>query len=113
MLQQWAEGKLFQQFSLLIPISLSNADPTVLNATCLADVIPHESKDLREKVAKAIAEKSGKGVCFLVDAWDEAPPTFFQQSSYLHQFLMGGVGKKNLPVVLLLLSSCYQLHSYH
>ena len=76
-LQEWAEGKLFQQFSLLIPISLSNADPTVLNATCLADIIPHESKDMRENVAKAIAERSGKGVCFFIDSWDEAPMSFF------------------------------------
>ena len=105
MLQQWAEGKLFQQFSLLIPIALSHADPTVLNATCLADVLPHESEDLRKKVAKAIAEKSGKGICFLVDAWDEASPTFFQQSYYLHQFLMGGVGKKNLPCCSIIVAS--------
>ena len=97
LLQQWAEGKLFQQFSLLIPISLSDADPTVLNATCLADVIPHGNEDMREKVAKAIAEKSGKGVCFLVDAWDEAPSAFSQQSSYLHQLLLGDVGKKHFP----------------
>ena len=105
MLQQWAEGKLFQQFSLLIPISLSHADPTVLVATCLADVIPHESEDIRKKVVKRIAEKSGKGVCFLVDAWDEAPPAFFQQSPYLYQFLMGGVGKKNLPCCSIIVAS--------
>ena len=104
-LQQWAEGKQFQEFSLLIPISLSNADSTVLNATCLADIIPHESEDLCEKVAKAIAEESGKGVCFLVDAWDEAPPAFFQQSSYLRQFLKGGVGKKNLPCCSIIVAS--------
>ena len=29
--QKWAEGKLFQQFSLLFPISLANADPSLLN----------------------------------------------------------------------------------
>ena len=96
-LQEWAEGKLFQQFSLLIPISLSNADPTVLDASCLADIIPHESKDMRENVAKIIAEKSGKGVCFFIDSWDEAPMSFFQQRSYLHHLIMGGTGKKSLP----------------
>ena len=95
-LQEWAEGKLFQQFSLLIPISLSNADPTVLNAMCLADIIPHEIKDMRENVAKAIAERNGKGVCFFIDSWDEAPMSF-QQNSYLYRLIMGGVGKKNLP----------------
>ena len=96
-LQEWAEGKLFQQFSLLIPISLSNADPTVLNATCLADIIPHESKDMRENVAKVIAERSGKGVCVFIDSWDEAPMSFFQQRSYLYHLIMGGTGKKSLP----------------
>ena len=96
-LQEWAEGKLFQQFSLLIHISLSNADPAVLDATCLADIIPHESKDMRENVAKAIAEKSGKGVCFFIDSWDEAPMSFFQQRSYLHRLIMGRSGKKSLP----------------
>ena len=50
----WAEGKLFQQFSLLIPISLANADPLLLNASCLTDIDPHESKEKHENVAKAI-----------------------------------------------------------
>ena len=96
MLQQWAEGKLFQQFSLLIHISLSDADLAVLNATCLADVIPHGDKDMREKVAIAIAERSGKGVCFLVDAWDEAPPAF-SRKNYFHRLLLGDVGKEHFP----------------
>ena len=96
-LQEWAEGKLFQQFSLFIPVSLSNADPTVLGAKCLADIIPHESKDMCKNIAKAIAERSGKGVCFFIDSWDEAPISFFQQHSYLHHLIMGGAGKKSLP----------------
>ena len=82
-LQEWAEGK-------------SNADPTVLGTKCLADIIPHESKDMHKNVAKAIAEKSGKGVCFFIDSWDEAPIYFFQQHSYLH-LIMGGAWKKSLP----------------
>ena len=97
--QKWAEGKLFQHYSLLIPISLANADPSLLNATCLADIIPHESKEMRENVAKAIIARNGKGVCFLIDSWDEAPPTFYRnQQSYLIRLLKGAVfGKKCLP----------------
>ena len=97
--QRWAEGKLFQQFSLLIPISLANADSSLLNAKCLADIIPHESKNMRENVAKAIIDRNGKGVCFLIDSWDEAPPTFFRnRQSYLIRLLKGaGFGKKFLP----------------
>ena len=104
--QQWAEGKLFQQLSLLIPISLANADPTVLNATSLADIIPHENKETRENVAKAIAERNGKGVCFLIDSWDEAPDAFFQnQQSYLLRLIKGGLGKKNLPRCSIVITS--------
>ena len=87
--QQWAEGKLLQQFSLLIPISPST---TGAETTCLADIIPYPSKKVREKVADAIAEKEGKGVCFVVDSWDEVPHSAKWQHSYLYQFLKGRVG---------------------
>ena len=87
--QQWAEGKLLRQFSLLIPISLST---TGAETTCLADIIPHPSKKVREKVADVIAEKEGKGVCFVVDSWDEVPHSAKWQHSYLYQFLKGQVG---------------------
>ena len=87
--QQWAEGKLLRQFSLLIPISLST---TGAETTCLADIIPYPSKKVREKVADAIAEKEGKGVCFVVDSWDEVPHSAKWQHSYLYQFLKGQVG---------------------
>ena len=87
--QQWAEGKLLRQFSLLIPISLST---TGAETTCLEDIIPYPSKKVQEKVADAIAEKEGRGVCFVVDSWDEVPHSEKWQHSYLYQFLKGRVG---------------------
>ena len=87
--QQWAEDKLLRQFSLLIPISPST---TGAETTCLADIIPYPCKKVREKVADAIAEKEGKGVCFVVDSWDEMPHSAKWQHSYLYQFLKGRVG---------------------
>ena len=87
--QQWAEDKLLRQFSLLIPISLST---TGAETACLADIIPHPSKKVQEKVADAIAEKEGKRVCFVVDSWDEMPHSAKWQHSYLYQFLKGRVG---------------------
>ena len=87
--QQWAEGKLLRQFSLLIPISLST---TGAETTCLEDIIPYPSKKVREKIADAIAEKEGKGVCFVIDSWDEMPHSAKWQHSYLYQFLKGRVG---------------------
>ena len=80
--QQWAEGELFQQFSLLILMSFAKANSAFLNATCLADVIPHENKETCDSVAKLIARRNGKEVCFIVDSWNEAPC-----KSYIHQLI--------------------------
>ena len=99
--QLWAEDKLFQQFSLLISISLST---TGAETTCLADIIPYPSKKVREKIADAIAEKEGKGVCFVIDSWDEVPHSVRWQHSYLYNFVKGRVGY-SLPHCSILVTS--------
>ena len=70
---EWAAGRLFPEVNLLICLSLE--DPSLHFAKSLADLIPHESSEMREAVANEIARLSGKSVCFLVDAWNEAPPS--------------------------------------
>ena len=90
--REWAAGRLFQQFSLLIHISLE--DHHVHSANCLADTIPHESGEMRQSVAKAISEQGGRGVCFLFDAWDEAPRTLQGRNSYLFKFITGSSTRK-------------------
>ena len=85
--REWAAGRLFQQVSLLIYVSLE--DDTLLQAKSLADIIPHGSSELREAVARGIYEQDGRGVCFLFDAWDEAPPGLCEKKSYLSKFIAG------------------------
>ena len=85
--REWAAGRLFQQVSLLIYVSLE--DDTLLPAKCLADIIPHGSNELREAVARGIYKQDGRGVCFLFDAWDEAPPDLHRRKSYLSKFIAG------------------------
>ena len=85
--REWAAGRLFQQVSLLIYVSLE--DDTLLQAKCLADIIPHGSSELREAVARGIYKQDGKGVCFLFDAWDEAPSALHRRKSYLSKFITG------------------------
>ena len=85
--REWAAGRLFQEFSLLIHVSLE--DPVVHEAQRLADLIPCDSSEMREAVAKAIVEGHGKGVCFLFDAWDEAPRTLHHVTSFLYKFITG------------------------
>ena len=100
--REWAAGRLFQQFSLLIHVSLE--DPAVHEARCLADLIPCESSEMREAVAKAIFERRGKGVCFLFDAWDEAPRTLHHVTSYLYKFITGA-STKMLPRCSIVITS--------
>ena len=92
--REWAAGRLFQQSFLLIHISLEDQD--VLRAERLADIIPHESNEMKEAVAEAISEQVDKSVCFLFDAWDEAPRALLGRDSYLFKFITG-ISTKKLP----------------
>ena len=86
--QQWVEGAIFQQFYLLIPIS-----PSILRTSRdLADIIPYPDPSMQKSVAEAITARKGKGVCFVIDSWDEVPHTASWQQSFLYQFVKGTVG---------------------
>ena len=86
--QQWVEGTMFQPFYLLIPIS-----PSSLGNNCnLADIIPYPDPSMQKNVAKAITARKGKGVCFVIDSWDEVPHTASWRQSFLYQFVKGKVG---------------------
>ena len=86
--QQWVEGAIFQQFYLLIPISPSS----LRTSRNLADIIPYPDPSMQKNVAKAITARKGKGVCFVIDSWDEVPHTASWQQSFLYQFVKGRVG---------------------
>ena len=98
---KWCEGKLFQQCSLLIPIMVSM---TRQKTTCLADVIPHPTKRVRKEVAKAIEEREGRGVCFIIDSWDEVPHSASWQQSFLYRFVKGTLGY-SLPYCNIIVTS--------
>jgi len=89
--REWAADRIFPNISLLIHISLK--DPTFHSSKCLADIIPHPSSEMREAVARAIADQCGKGICFLFDSWDEVPHDCLGVNSYLYCFIAGTSGK--------------------
>ena len=98
---EWAAGRLFKDVKLLIQISFS--DTSIHSAIKLSDLIPHPSEEMREAVARAIADVRGKGICFLLDACDEAPLSF--RRSFLFQFITGTERKAMLPYASILLTS--------
>ena len=97
---QWAAGKLFMDIKLLIHVSLT--DPEFQSANSLADLIPYPTENLRNRVADAITEINGDKVCFLFDAFDEAPPSCLRQKSFLYRFITGK-GRTNLPNVSIII----------
>ena len=99
--KEWAAGRLFEDVKLLVHVSLS--DPMLHSASKLADLIPHPSEEMRTNVAKAIAEKRGKGVCFLLEGFDEAPQSLWQ--SFLFRFIAGTGGRSMLPDAHIILTS--------
>ena len=92
---------MFQDVRLIIHISLS--DIGIHSARKLADLIPHPSKEVRGSIAKAITDARGKGVCFLLDACDEAKQ--LSRSSFFFQFIAGTDRRSMLPFATLLLTS--------
>ena len=105
--REWAEGRFFTQLSLLIHLSLE--DPAVqsalYSAKCLADIIPHESSEVREAIAGVISERRGEGVCFMFDSWDEAPQSLYSRAnSYLYRFV-AGTSTKMLPRCSIVIAS--------
>ena len=101
--KEWAAGRLFEDIKLLIHVSLG--DPTIQSAAKLADLIPHPSKEMRTKVAEAIADKRGKGVCFLLEGCDEAPTSVLVWKSFLYRFIAGTGGRSMLPDAHIILTS--------
>ena len=98
---EWAAGRLFEDVKVLIHISF--IDTSIHSATKLADLIPHPSEETRKEVARVIADVRGKGICFLLDACDEAPVAF--KGSFLFQFIAGTERKAMIPYASILLTS--------
>jgi len=96
--KKWAEGELFPELDLLITLDL--ADPLILSATCLADLIPHPDKELREAVASTLVETGGQRVGFLADGLDQVP-----QKEQCDPFLFKVLNGVTLPNASILVTS--------
>jgi hypothetical protein len=99
--REWASGRLFDDIKLLIYASLS--DNSIRCAMELADLIPHPNMEMRQAVAKAIAEEGGRGTCFILDSCDEAPR--LSRDSFLFRFIAGMGGKSFLISTRIVLTS--------
>ena len=97
---QWAQGRLYQEVKVLIHASFSESE--FQSACKLADLVPHPDEQMRDEVARAITDIRGQGVCFLLDACDEAPRSLW--TSFLGNFI-AGKGRHMLPSLSIVLAS--------
>ena len=69
--QEWAKGKLFQEFEIAILVKLR--DPLVREAKTIADILPCIDTAMANKTETVIKSLYGKGVLWVLDGWDELP----------------------------------------
>ena len=85
--EDWANGKLFQQFELVLHL------PLRMKAVALAGTLPklfqllHSCEDVCDSVASFLKKTEGKSVLIIADGWDELSEAERQSDSFLYQLL--------------------------
>ena len=87
--EDWANGKLFQQFELVLLLPLRMK--AVASAGSLPELLKllHPSPRLCDSVAKYLEDEEGESVLIIADGWDELGKSERQEGSFLYQFLFG------------------------
>ena len=99
--EDWADGKLFQQFELLLLLPLRETE--VAKAHTLRDllVLFHSSSDVCNSVVSYLEEGEGENVLIVADGWDELSVSERQKKSFLSRLLVGS----ELPFLSVILTS--------
>ena len=98
--EDWANGKLFQQFKLLLLLPLRH--PKVSSAGSLSELLKllHTSKDVYKSVVSYLEEEEGENVLIIADGWDELSESERQEGSFLYELLF-----RELPFASVLVTS--------
>ena len=67
--RQWAEGKLLQDYSIVLLLPLR--DNNIRQITSLSSLFQHSKRQVRDEVSRRVVESNGKGCLIWLEAWDE------------------------------------------
>ena len=67
--RQWAEGKLLQDYSIVLLLPLR--DNNIRQITSLSSLFRHSKGQVRDEVIRRVVESNGKGCLIWLEAWDE------------------------------------------
>ena len=110
--KDWASGKLFQQFELILYIPLHHKK--LVSASSLPELLKllysSEKEKMCASVASYLVEEKGKNVLVIADGWDQLDEIEQKNGSFLNRMLFG----PNYPFLSVVLtsrpSSSTQLH---
>ena len=87
--EDWANGKLFQQFELVLLLPLRMKE--VASAGSFPELLKllHSDSSECDSIAKSLLKDGGKSVLIIADGWDELGESERQEGSFLYQFLFG------------------------
>ena len=84
----WANGKLFQQFELVLRLPLRMK--AVASAGSLPELLKlHSDSSECDSIARYLLKDGGESVLIIADGWDELGEAEQQKESFLYQFLFG------------------------
>ena len=98
--EDWADGKLFQQFELLLLLPLRQKQ--ISSAASLPNLLKllHSSASIRDSVAHYLEEEEGEKVLIIADGWDELSESDRNEDSFLYKLMF-----EMLPLVSVVLTS--------
>ena len=98
--EDWACGELFQEFELLLLLSLRQKE--VASAGSLTELLKpfHSDQEVCESVAKYLEKEEAEKVLVIADGWDELSQSKRREESFLYQLLF-----KMFPFMSVVLTS--------
>ena len=85
----WAEGRLFQQFYLVLLISLRKEG--IEQAKSLEELLPEDETDLKLEVVRSINNTYGKHLLLILDGYDELNVNILSSNSIIRKIIQGDI----------------------
>ena len=85
--EDWANGKLFHQFELLLLLPLRHNKISSAGSLCQLLKLLHKSTSVCESVVSHLEEEEGEKVLIIADGWDELSEYDRQEGSFLYDLL--------------------------
>ena len=86
--RRWGEGKLLQEYSLLVLLKLR--DSYVQKATAVTDLFFNSDRYLQSETAREVSQSHGNRTAFLLEGYDELPQEM-QENSIFTQVIDGEI----------------------